>query len=59
VYILEKDGVTFTIDSVTCDASSSPVKDDLVCFVPLTTLRAAPYNLVYNDLVIAKARAQN
>lgn len=29
------------------------------CLVPLTTLRASPYSLAYNALVVAKVRARN
>ena len=30
-----------------------------MCFIPLSVLRASPFSLQYNDLVVAKARARN
>lgn len=29
------------------------------CHVPMSVLRVAPYNLQYNELVVAKVRAKN
>ena len=42
-----------------CKANAEPFLSQRYCFMPLSTLRAAPYNLIYNDMVVAKARAKN
>jgi hypothetical protein len=31
----------------------------MLCYVPVQTLRAAPFNLPYDKLVVMKARARN
>lgn len=42
-----------------CDGTQASILTGLACEVPLTVLRASPYNLVYADLVIAKVSATN
>lgn len=51
--------MTWIEDEVDCKADDEPFLTQLYCFVPLTTLRSTTYNLGYNDLVVAKARAYN
>jgi hypothetical protein len=42
-----------------CNGQSDPAKSLLNCYIPLTVLRASPFSLQYNDLVVVKARARN
>ena len=42
-----------------CDGSLSTVVASLECFLPLTTLRSSPFNLEFDSLIVAKARAYN
>lgn len=46
-------------DSVNCDGSSSTVKNNLYCIVPMSILTAAPYSLVFDQLVVATVEASN
>jgi hypothetical protein len=48
VEVLDSDGSTFTQESGSCPGSDPAV---LYCDIPLTTLRASPYDLVLGDLV--------
>jgi len=59
IIIQANDLANFFEDKVNCDGNQDPVKSSLSCFIPLTVLRAAPYSLEFNDLVVAKARAKN
>lgn len=59
VKILTSDGTTFVVDTVYCGANKAAVVAALSCEIPLTALRAAPYNLVQGDLVKAQVRAHN
>ena len=58
ILIREQGGATFSA-SAACDGANAGVLAAAYCDVPLATLRAAPYNLVFGDLVVAKARAVN
>lgn len=42
-----------------CDGTSNPVLSQLYCYIKLSTLRAAPYNLNFSDLVEIQIRAHN
>jgi hypothetical protein len=59
VTIRHSDGVTFSEDSVACDASLSSIILATSCDVPLSTLTSAPYNLLFGDSVYAKVVATN
>lgn len=59
IYIIESDGVTFTQESIECDGTSQTLIDNRNCLVDLTTLRAAPYNLVLEDSVQIKVISIN
>lgn len=59
ILIRRHDLSTFTEDLVNCNGAVDPAKTALSCFVPLSVLRAIPYSLQFNELVVAKARARN
>ena len=59
ILILSKDGQTYFEEEVDCKADEEIIKIARECSIPLTTLRMSPYNLVYNDLVVAIGRAKN
>ena len=61
IVILGADG-TFGEELTYCDGASTGVlatAPDLECTIPLTTLRAAPFELPYGALVQARVMAQN
>jgi hypothetical protein len=51
---IKKKDTTYNIDLTYCDGSSASVISTLSCLIPMTALRAAPYNLVLGDSVLAK-----
>lgn len=57
ILILQSDGTTYSEELVSCNGTA--FLSTRVCDVPLTTLRAAPFNLALGDLVRVKARARN
>lgn len=57
ILIRTNDGQTWVEDTVNCKADSEPILSSRTCSIPLTVLRDSPYNLVYNDLVVARGRA--
>jgi len=60
VWILASDGTTFAEDSVYCGgANTLTTLISNYCDIPLTALRAAPFNLAQGTQVIAKVRAHN
>lgn len=44
----------FAQDVINCDGSSAGVIANNYCFVPMATLKAAPFNLLTGDSVVAK-----
>jgi hypothetical protein len=42
-----------------CDASDSTVMANMQCIIPLSALRASPFNLVYGDLLQVRVSAYN
>ena len=52
-----------TVDAVTyyenseCDGSQSDVVANQICSISLLSLRNAPYNLKFGDLVVVKIKA--
>ena len=42
-----------------CDGSQLAIVQNLSCSIPLTTLRASPFSLVFQDTVFVKVRARN
>ena len=55
---MQSDGLTYSATSA-CDGTSSTVITNRYCLVPMATLRASPYNLVLNSLVVSKITATN
>jgi hypothetical protein len=52
-------GTEYAEEPVACDGVDASIVSARQCFVPLTTLRAPDFNLVYGDLVAVRARARN
>ena len=50
---------TFVEETVYCDGTQSAIVAALQCEIPVTILRASPYDLAYNELIIAKVSAIN
>lgn len=46
-------------EAASCDASGAAIMADLKCVIPLSALRAAPFNLAYGDLIQVRASAYN
>jgi hypothetical protein len=42
-----------------CDGTTAAIVAARACEIPLTTLRAAPFGLAYDDLVVAVVSAHN
>ena len=59
ILVEEKDTGVFTQESVDCDGTSADVVANRQCTIQLTTLRAAPYNLVKDDSVNVKIVSVN
>jgi hypothetical protein len=59
VFILASDGVTFIQENVSCLSNSGTIVSLATCSVPLTTLTAAPYNLVAGNSISVKITALN
>ena len=58
ITIRQADGI-FTEDATDCDASIASIVDSRTCAVPLATLTAAPYSLLFGDSIFAKVVAMN
>lgn len=59
IVIQTSDGLTFVEESNHCDGSDASIVEARSCFIPLSVLRQAPFNLDYPDLVFAKVRSMN
>lgn len=59
VKVLHSDGVTYSEEPVSCSGTEAAIVSNLRCDIPLTTLRASPFNLVLGDLVRATVAAGN
>jgi titin len=59
IEFLQSDGVTYSLEPAYCDGSSLLVATARRCEVPFTTLRAAPFNLVLDQLIVATINAEN
>lgn len=57
--IKESDGISFSEDLASCDASDPAIVAALECAVPITTLEAEPFSLFIGDSVFAKIVAIN
>lgn len=59
VVIRHNDGTSFTEDTVNCDGTDSSIVSTRKCQIPVSVLRAAPYNLDWGDSIYAKVAAIN
>lgn len=46
-------------EATECNGRTTSIIQSMLCYVPVQTLRAAPFNLPYDKLVVMKARARN
>lgn len=59
IVIRHNDGVTFSEDTVNCNGADSQIISELKCQVPVSILRAAPFELEWGTSVYAKVAAIN
>ena len=59
ITIRQDDGATFTSDSENCDGSDPVIILERKCTVPISVLRAEPYNLPWGSYIYAKVQATN
>ena len=59
ILIRQEDGITFTEDSVNCDGSNASIVSAHACAVPISRLRANPYNLPWGSSIYVKVSAIN
>jgi len=52
-------GGSWSEELTNCDGSTSAVRTSLLCIIPMSALRAAPFNLAYGQLVQVRAQALN
>ena len=58
-FVRESDGTTFTEETVDCVGTNSDVVANRECFLNLSTLQVAPYNLVQGDSIWLKVVSRN
>jgi len=58
VQIRKVDGETYQ-ESAECDASTTAIINARTCTVLIKTLRAGPYELQFNNLIVARVKAKN
>lgn len=59
IFIRTSDMVTYTTELSHCDGSDPTIVADTQCNIPVSVLRAAPFNLPWGNLVYAKIEATN
>lgn len=59
VLIQAKDGVTYNEESTNCNGADATIMANLYCLIPMAELRQSDFNLVLDDLVVAKVIATN
>ena len=59
IEILNAAGSLYLSEATYCDGTSSEVVANLYCEVPVSVLRAAPFSLLLQNLVVARVRAIN
>ena len=57
--LIQQSNGQFSEDVAHCDGSQAATIAALSCNIPMSTLTAAPYNLVQNALVVVRAAALN
>ena len=58
IYIQEVNG-SYSLETTSCDGTQSSIYTTRTCTIPMSTLRASPFNLVVLDQVYAKVQAHN
>jgi len=58
IYVKATNGSFYTSDA-TCNGTDATIRANLYCLVPISTLRAAPFSLALDDLVLAQVTATN
>ena len=59
ILILTSVSEVYSTETSSCDGSDNTILANNYCDIPLTTLRAAPFNLVQSSDIIATIRARN
>ena len=59
VKIRQYDGVTFTEDSINCDGTNNAIILAQTCLVPISRLRANPFNIEWGGSIYVKITAYN
>lgn len=57
--IADHAGANYHEETTTCDGADAAVLASLYCDIPVSVLRVAPYELILQDLVVARVRAYN
>jgi hypothetical protein len=55
----QSDGLTYTVDLISCDGSQPAIVTGASCTIPITTFRSSPFNLNWGASVYAKLVASN
>jgi len=58
ILIKQNDG-NWSNETVYCSGLSGPIILARACEIPLTTLRASPFSLLFNEIVVAKVSSTN
>ena len=58
IEIADKTGTTWSTDA-SCDGTATTVINNLKCVVPMSTLTAAPFSYVFDDVVTVRVSAAN
>lgn len=59
VEILDHDGLVWSEETTSCDASDPTIMAAFTCTIPMGSLLAAPFSLVQGDLIAVRASALN
>lgn len=57
--VLETDGKTYADANTYCDEDADAILSARKCTISLTELRAAPFSLTYNQVIVARVRSVN
>jgi len=57
IQLRQADSLTFTEVVAECDGSQASIITTRECSILLTTLRATPFSLPFNNLIVAQVRA--
>jgi hypothetical protein len=59
IWFLQSDGTTYSTELTNCNGNNNGIVSAASCLVPISVLRAAPFNLVWGASVSAKVSATN